>query len=52
MGAQKDAYELVAPPDSFIHIDDFSGPQDLAGFLKQLDDDDSLYNRYSITLIA
>ena len=45
MGAQREAYELVGPPGSFIHIDDFSGPEDLAKYLHKLDRDDHLYNQ-------
>ena len=44
MGAQKDAYELLAPPGSFLHIDDFpGGPAHLAKHLLALDADDSAY---------
>lgn len=46
MGAQKEAYEIVGPPDSFIHIDDFSGPKDLGEHLLKLDVSDRLYNNY------
>ena len=33
MGASKEAYERSAPQHSFIHVDDFSGPADLAEYL-------------------
>lgn len=46
MGAQKEAYELLAPDNSYIHIDDFAGPEDLATFLHELDQDHGKYNRY------
>jgi len=38
MGAQKSAYELVSPEDSFIHIDDFASPDDLPKALHSIDD--------------
>lgn len=30
MGARKEDYEKVAPPNSFIHVDDFESPKELA----------------------
>jgi len=46
MGASKEEYEANAPYKSFIHVDDFDGPADLAEYLKKLDADDNLYNSY------
>ena len=46
MGAGVEQYTAVAPPHSFIHVDSFSGPQDLAQYLIKLDNDDVLYNEY------
>lgn len=46
MGAQKDAYELVSPKDSFIHINDFDSPLDLSNYLLELDHNDKEYNTY------
>ncbi|XP_074600068.1 glycoprotein 3-alpha-L-fucosyltransferase A-like [Brevipalpus obovatus] len=46
MGAQKSDYERSAPPNSFIHVDDFKSPKELANYLKTLDANDSLYNKY------
>ena len=46
MGASKEEYEAKAPYKSFIHVDDFDGPADLAEYLKKLDADDTLYNSY------
>lgn len=46
MGPSKSDYELLAPPSSFIHVDDFESPKELANFLKLLDGDDALYNYY------
>lgn len=46
MGARPEDYQKVAPPHSFIHVDDFESPRHLAEFLHKLDADDSLYNEY------
>jgi len=46
MGARKEDYEKSSPFKSFIHVDDFSGPDELAEYLKKLDNDDDLYNSY------
>ncbi|XP_074657226.1 glycoprotein 3-alpha-L-fucosyltransferase A-like [Tubulanus polymorphus] len=45
-GAHKDDYERVAPPHSFIHVDDFESPKQLAEYLHRLDKNDHLYNSY------
>ena len=46
MGARKTEYEKVAPPHSFIHVDDFNSPEQLAEYLHLLDQNDELYNEY------
>lgn len=46
MGAHPDDYRAVAPPQSFIHVEDFNSPQDLAKYLHKLDKNDDLYNEY------
>ncbi|XP_035691976.1 alpha-(1,3)-fucosyltransferase 7-like [Branchiostoma floridae] len=46
LGAPKGDYERVAPPNSFIHVDDFGSPEALANYLKYLDQNDDEYNRY------
>ena len=46
MGAHPSDYEAVAPPKSYIHVDDFASPKALAQFLIKLDRDDDLYNSY------
>lgn len=46
MGARLEDYELSAPHKSFLHVDQFSGPRQLAKFLHKLDRDESLYNEY------
>ena len=46
MGARKEEYEKVAPQKSFIHVDDFASPQQLAQYLNELDKNDDAYNEY------
>ena len=46
MGAHPDDYRAVAPPHSYIHVDDFESPRHLADYLKLLDQNDTLYNEY------
>lgn len=46
MGAHPDDYRRVAPDHSFIHVDQFESPRELARFLHKLDADDDLYNAY------
>ncbi|KAH8862839.1 Glycoprotein 3-alpha-L-fucosyltransferase A [Schistosoma japonicum] len=46
MGASIEEYERVAPPYSFIHVDQFESPAKLAEYLKYLDSNDTAYNEY------
>lgn len=46
MGAPLDDYRAVAPPHSFIHIDEFASVKHLAEFLKQLAKDEAVYNGF------
>ena len=46
MGARPADYEAVAPHHSFIHVDEFPGPKELAQYLLELDRDDQKYNQY------
>ncbi len=46
MGARREDYERSAPYKSFIHVDDFESPAQLAEYLHQLDKNDTLYNEY------
>ena len=39
-------YAAIAPPNSYIDVANFSSPQHLANFLKQLNEDDKLYNNF------
>ncbi|XP_069972193.1 3-galactosyl-N-acetylglucosaminide 4-alpha-L-fucosyltransferase FUT3-like [Penaeus vannamei] len=46
MGAEAEYYEKVLPPGSFIHVDDFETPKDLAEHLKLLASDRRAYMRH------
>lgn len=46
LGASREVYERLVPPDSFIHVDDFATVKDLASYLKQVDEDDALFYSY------
>ena len=46
MGARPDDYKRLAPPQSYIHVDDFESPKELAEYLLELDKDDHRYNSY------
>ncbi|XP_050408377.1 glycoprotein 3-alpha-L-fucosyltransferase A [Patella vulgata] len=46
MGASPDDYKRAAPVHSYIHVDDFESPKDLAEYLHKLDKNDDLYNEY------
>ncbi|KAH8376430.1 hypothetical protein KR200_000319 [Drosophila serrata] len=46
MGARPEDYEVSAPRRSYIHVDEFASPKELAEYLHILDRDDELYNSY------
>ncbi|XP_045174204.2 glycoprotein 3-alpha-L-fucosyltransferase A-like [Mercenaria mercenaria] len=46
MGAAPEDYSRAAPPHSFIHVDEFQSPEELAQYLHKLDQNDDLYNEY------
>ncbi|XP_018414742.1 PREDICTED: alpha-(1,3)-fucosyltransferase 6-like [Nanorana parkeri] len=46
LGPTRANYERFIPPDSFIHVDDFSSAQELASYLLRLDKDDQKYQQY------
>ncbi|KAK4475153.1 hypothetical protein MN116_002237 [Schistosoma mekongi] len=46
MGASIEEYERIAPPYSFIHVDQFKSPYELAQYLNYLDKNDTAYNEY------
>ena len=45
-GAPKADFEKLAPPNSFIHVSDFSTLEDLADYIKLLDQNDDMYLKY------
>ena len=45
-GLSKHDYEKIAPPHSFIHVDDFRSPKDLMKTLYKISKDPKLYNSY------
>jgi len=46
MGARPRDYAKVAPPHSYIHVDDFAGPRQLAEYLHRLSNNDTEYEEY------
>ncbi|XP_018422675.1 PREDICTED: galactoside 3(4)-L-fucosyltransferase-like [Nanorana parkeri] len=46
LGATRKNYERFIPSDSFIHVDDFASPKELAEFLMSLDKDNAKYEKY------
>lgn len=46
LGPPRSHYEAVAPPHSFIHVDDFDSLANLATFLKELAGDTKRYRSY------
>ena len=46
MGARPEDYEAILPPHSYVSVDDFASPRDLAEYLQILDANDTLYNEY------
>ena len=46
MGARPEDYARAAPYKSYIHVDQFSGPRELAEYLLELDKDDQKYNQF------
>ncbi|CAN7998745.1 unnamed protein product, partial [Ixodes hexagonus] len=46
MGASPEEYRSAAPANSFIHVDDFESPRELATYLKMLSTNDTLYEEY------
>ena len=46
MGARLEEYTQVSPYKSFLHVDQFAGPRELAEYLLELDKDDQAYNQY------
>lgn len=45
-GPSREDYEKVAPPHSFIHVEDFYNFSDLANYLKKVGENETLFNQY------
>ena len=45
-GLSKKDYEKIAPPHSYLHVDDFPSPKDLMENLHEISKDPLLYNSY------
>ncbi|XP_053498475.1 4-galactosyl-N-acetylglucosaminide 3-alpha-L-fucosyltransferase 9-like [Ictalurus furcatus] len=46
LGPPRENYEEFIPAESFIHVDDFKSPQELAEHLTLLDKDQKMYEQY------
>lgn len=46
MGGRKTSYDQILPPDSFIHVEDFASPKNLATYLLYLNRSDSELAKY------
>ncbi|CAH2325305.1 galactoside 3(4)-L-fucosyltransferase-like [Pelobates cultripes] len=46
LGPPRKNYERFAPPESFIHVDDFNTTKELASYILDLDKDDKKYQQY------
>lgn len=46
MGARAEEYAAVAPHNSYVHVEEFANAEELAAYLRRLDEDDTLYNSY------
>lgn len=46
MGARPEDYTKFAPNHSYIHVEEFASPKELAKYLHELDRNDELYNSY------
>lgn len=46
MGAHPDDYEKVLPPNSYIHIDNFASPKEVADYMRKVASNRTLYNSY------
>ncbi|QQP39836.1 Uncharacterized protein FKW44_013674, partial [Caligus rogercresseyi] len=45
-GTNRSDYEAVAPPESFIHVTDFSSHKELAEYLSRLSSNEKEFNSY------
>jgi len=45
LGAHPDEYKRIAPPNSYIHVDQFNSPKELAEYMIYLDKNDDLFKK-------
>ena len=45
-GLSSQDYARIAPPNSYLHVDDFESPRELMNYLVKLSQDETLYNSY------
>ncbi|XP_071941577.1 glycoprotein 3-alpha-L-fucosyltransferase A-like [Antedon mediterranea] len=45
-GASREDFKKFAPENSYIHVGDFKNVKELASYIKLLDENDHLYNKY------
>ena len=43
LGASMENVQKLLPPNSFIHVENFTGPADLTNYLKYLDENPQAY---------
>ena len=48
MGPSIKNYDHLLPPNSFLHVSNFSNAEELASYIKYLDSDDEAYMRYHL----
>ncbi|ODM88821.1 Glycoprotein 3-alpha-L-fucosyltransferase A [Orchesella cincta] len=46
LGAHPEDYKAICPENSYIHVEDFQNPEELANYMKQLADNHTAYNSY------
>ncbi|XP_052101791.1 glycoprotein 3-alpha-L-fucosyltransferase A-like [Mytilus californianus] len=46
LGVSRAEIKAAAPPGSYIHVEDFDSPKQLADYLHRIDKDDNLFNQY------
>ncbi|XP_071149305.1 glycoprotein 3-alpha-L-fucosyltransferase A-like [Mytilus edulis] len=46
LGVSRAEIKAAAPPGSYIHVEDFDSPKQLADYLHRIDKDDNLFNEY------
>ena len=46
LGARLQEYQMLSPPDSFLHVRNYTGAKALAEYMRSIDRDDKKFNRY------